>query len=54
MDFALFDCFLKENFFKNILKKCSGDWGLPRALGTPLVVQGFHCRGHGFDPWLGS
>ena len=24
------------------------------AHGTSLVVQWFHCRGHGFDPWLGT
>ena len=23
--------------------------------GSPVVkMPGFHCRGHGFDPWLGS
>ena len=34
-----------------VLKK-GGYWAFP---GGPVVrTTDFHCRGHGFDPWLGN
>ena len=29
-------------------------WSLKSYWGNSLVVQGFHCRGRRFNPWLGS